>query len=476
MSGFRRTPPTAERSSWYSRRPLSIYLAEPFSSQSLASTLVDYTSRTSSTAELLGYATSDEASLYEHSRPPPSTPNLRTTTTQKLLLRSIVFLSSFTTHGLVLSFGQLLAQDLDLRWGTPIWASALVGSLQLSSLHASVPLARVAAQSKWQRTVHLSVGVTVALLTALQPRYSNIVKGILLQGVLQGLLVGMYSNTTLYMALTMKYDHATAVCASLGAPIGGAIIPFVIATVSGTAAFNRGFGLWLLLLATISSYALRKLAGTLPRAALKLKEPTGYFDATAFRWPQLLCMVGLCLAQLALYIPPLLLPFCSKAESGFTDSQTGALLTTFWLLNASAKLVTARGKFDRHDARRWIVVFSMAYSVISIGWCFVRSTKGLIAIAAASGWISGCWLGTYTSAIVELLGPESAAASQVLLNILAAMVTLIGLPSAAALMDVGRSSQVGPAAFTASCFGLAGLLFWLSGRGRMVIYESIGVV
>lgn len=102
---------------------------------------------------------------------------------------------------------------------------------------------------------------------------------------------------------------------------------------------------------------------------------------------------------------------CSQEGYGLTGVQTAAILTAFWLSNASAKLITARGKFGRHSARKWIVLFSLAYFATSGGWCFVVSIKGTFLIAVTFGGFSGCWPGTYTSAMVELLGPETPARS-----------------------------------------------------------------
>ena len=108
------------------------------------------------------------------------------------------------------------------------------------------------------------------------------------------------------------------------------------------------------------------------------------------------------------------------------------------------------------------MLFSLAYFAISMSWCFVVSTKGTFLIAAAFGAVSGCWLGTYTSTVIELLGSDMAATSQSLLNVLSATAVLCGLSVGAALTGVGQASQSGPGAFTAICFGLAGILFWLS--------------
>ena len=105
------------------------------------------------------------------------------------------------------------------------------------------------------------------MLTVLRPQYHNITEGIVLQDVLQGLALGLFNNTTLYMALSIRYDHVTGVLASLGAPISGSVIPLALAAASGTATVERGFGLWLLFLTASSAYALRKLTTSSPPAA-----------------------------------------------------------------------------------------------------------------------------------------------------------------------------------------------------------------
>jgi len=61
----------------------------------------------------------------------------------------------------------------------------------------------------------------------------------------------------------------------------------------------------------------------------------------------------------------------------------------------------------------------------------------------------------YTSAAVELLGSETAAASQVLLNVLSAVATSIAPPIAAGLMEMGKNTRTGSAVLThgqAYCF------------------------
>jgi len=473
MSSLHLEPSSIEDGSCYGRRACSIYLSEPFPNQSLASTLVDYRgdlSNTSSTTRLLGPTVADEHSLYEQPRAPHSAPRVWTATNQKLILRLTVFAIAIATHGLVLSFGPLLAQDSGLRSSTPKWTIALISSLQLCLLHASIPLAFITARSRWSKCIHVSAGIIAALLTVLRPQYHNITEGIVLRGVLQGLALGLFNNITLCMALSIRYDHVTGVLASLGAPIGGAVIPLALAAASGTTAVERGFGLWLLCLTAGSAYALQKPTTNVPPAALKLKVFPKYLHTTPLRWPQLCCIAALCLAQLALYVPPTLLFVCLQEGYGLDGVRTAAVLTTFWLSNASAKLITARGKSRRHSARKWIVLYSLAYSATSVAWCFVVSIKGTFVLAVTFGGFSGCWLGTYTSAMVELLGPETAAASQGLLNVLAATAVLCGLPIGAGLMDVGGASQLGPAAFTALCFGLAGLLLWLPARVQGRVY------
>lgn len=149
---------------------------------------------------------------------------------------------------------------------------------------------------------------------------------------------------------------------------------------------------------------------------------------------------------------------CLQEGYGLTDVRT-AIITSFWLSNASVKLAVSSGKLGRHSTQKWIVLSSWAYSVTSIGWCFVVSIKGIFLLAVIFGAVLRCWLGTSTSAVVELLGPKKAATSQGLLNVLSATAVLCGLPISAGLMDVGGAGQLAPAAFTASCFGLVGLLF-----------------
>jgi len=78
-----------------------------------------------------------------------------------------------------------LSEDLSSRWGTPVWTITFIGSLWLSLLHASISLARIAAQSRWWKAIHFSAGTTAALLTALRPQYGNIAEAFVLQGVLE---------------------------------------------------------------------------------------------------------------------------------------------------------------------------------------------------------------------------------------------------------------------------------------------------
>lgn len=187
-----------------------------------------------------------------------------------------------------------------MRRDTPKWTTRLVIPLQLSLLHASIPLARIAAPSRWSKIIHISSGIAAALLTALHPKHRNIAEKVVLQGVLQGLALGLFNNTALYMALSMRYDHVTCVLASLGASIGGAVTPPVLATAEDTTAVERGFALWLLIFNASSIYALRKLGTKVPPAALKLRVPLKRLQTGPFHWPQLCCLTALCFAQLAL--------------------------------------------------------------------------------------------------------------------------------------------------------------------------------
>lgn len=98
----------------------------------------------------------------------------------------------------------------------------------------------------------------------------------------------------------MRYDHVTCVLASLGAPIGGAVTPLVLAAAEDATTVERGFALWLLVLRASSVYTLRKLGTKEPPAALKLRIPLKRLQTRPFHWPELCCLTALRFAQLAL--------------------------------------------------------------------------------------------------------------------------------------------------------------------------------
>lgn len=469
----------------------SIYLTEPFSDHSLASTLVDYTTEhadTISMTHLLGDGSSIE--LQASNSVPPQSNDPQCADWHQNCLRVALFLVSFTVYGLALSFGQTLAQDLTQKWPSARPSSIVwIGSCQLSMMYATTLLAQSVLQSRSCNHLHFVVGTLAALLTCLSPVYTNVIQGIVLQGVCQGVALGLVLNLTIYRVLSAKNDCTTALGTSVGAPIGGALMPPLLAALSHST--NPQFtmltiGLWMLILTTVTGIFLAKLENytlqpvvrpqpsgqpsTHPRRNMRTRNQLrkGTFGLSSVSLRKSILLTSLGLTFFALHTPPLLLPSWAQSSLNMSNTTSSFLLTTYFAANTVARLITARAKSSRHSPSAYIIIFSLFCCGTHFSWIFVRFKATVFCVTAAMGFMAGLWAGVYTSAVVEVLGVEETVRLQPWMIVAAAGPICIGGPVAGWSMHpgVGDRGNLGLAVIGTICFGTSAAGFWLVKRGK----------
>ena len=208
-------PPMARQGSTTSRPQaarFSVYLSEPFSSQSLASTLVDYNDyvHATGTEVLVNHRHVEDVSKNKFQRGNVDTPVPKQW--HVWLLRINVFLVSFSTHGYAISFGQQVVQRHDHWSKHPASALVMIGALQICMFYATVPAARIAQGQKWWEVLLLLSGVAAGSLICTAPKLNVLPAIVVLQGVCLGLSLAMMHNMVLLKVLQMKYDYHSNIC------------------------------------------------------------------------------------------------------------------------------------------------------------------------------------------------------------------------------------------------------------------------
>ena len=191
----------------------------------------------------------------------------------------------------MLSFGYLFPQTLDsaVRDSTSLdhsqdWRPAAMSDTRHCSCASKCYLFRIVKRDlltdrrysgQWQ------------VLTALSSLCTNVAQGIALQALCRGrgLALGLLHNMALCRRLSIKCDHVTAVCTSLSAPLGDALIPPVMASTSAPAV-QHTLGVLLLLPTLGSVFAFNALSRHVPHAVLILKATSVRCDTPRLCIPQ----------------------------------------------------------------------------------------------------------------------------------------------------------------------------------------------
>lgn len=220
-----------------------------------------------------------------------------------------------------------------------------------------------------------------------------------------------------------------------------------------------------MVLATSTAFTLDYLGKNMAcsQLCLSLAKDNGHHGSPNLR--QYLAIAGTTLEYLGLYIMPLLLPSLAYSSFELSTMHTALLLTTFWLSDLVIRLLVLRFKTTRSNALTWTILFSFCQSAVHVGWAFVTTRTHVFFVAAAAGLMFGGWSGMQTTAMVDCLGVGKMVKCQTWLNMIAACAILCGPPVAALLIHMRLSPHVGPAVFSAACFGMSGLLLCAARQG-----------